>query len=141
MLGSTSFIHALKKLAREEFVPFRCEINQFPCPGDSEGRKLVGVMPGSDARLKLRAAWRVYAVRRDSSRRRAPAAAGTEWIEGAFIEPCHLARVGTPVAPLREGRARAASEAGHAASAELRRSRTVPLRRTQTERRDTARRS
>jgi hypothetical protein len=62
--GSAGFIHPLKKLAREEFVPFRCELNQFPCPGDSEGRKLVDVMPGSDARLKLRAAWRVYAVRR-----------------------------------------------------------------------------
>ncbi len=62
--GSAGFIHPLKKLAREEFGPFRCELNQFPCPGDSEGRKLVDVMPGSDARLKMRAAWRVYAVRR-----------------------------------------------------------------------------
>jgi hypothetical protein len=61
-LRSAGFIHPLKKLAREEFVPFRREFNQFPCPGDPEERKLIDVMPGSDARLKLRAAWRVYAV-------------------------------------------------------------------------------
>ncbi len=30
----------------------------------------------------------------DSSRRRAPAAADTEWIEGAFNKPGHRARVG-----------------------------------------------
>jgi hypothetical protein len=33
-------------------------------------------------------------IQTDSSRRRAPAAADTEWIEGAFIKPGHQARVG-----------------------------------------------
>ena len=64
VLNSAGFIHPLKKLAREEFVPFRREFNEFPCPGDPSGRKLIDAMPGSDARLKLRAAWRIYAVRR-----------------------------------------------------------------------------
>ena len=75
----------------------------------------------------------------DSSRRRAPAAADTEWIEGAFIKPGHRARVGAP--SLRPARIELAppERRAHRARAELRRSRTVPLRRTQ--RRYTARRS
>jgi hypothetical protein len=62
--NSAGFIHPLKKLARDEFIPFRREFNEFPCPGDPDGRKLIDVMPGDDTRLKLRAAWRLYAVRR-----------------------------------------------------------------------------
>jgi hypothetical protein len=64
VLNSAEWIHALKKLSREEFVQFRQEFYQFPCPGDQAGRKLIDVMPGDDERLKLRAAWRLYAVRK-----------------------------------------------------------------------------
>ena len=77
----------------------------------------------------------------DSSRRRAPAAADTEWIEGAFIKPGQRARVGGPGQSLRPARIELAppERRAHRAGAELRRGRTVPLRRTQ--RRLTARRS
>ena len=64
ILNSAGSIHPLKKLAREEFAPFRREFKEFPCPGDPDGRKLIDVMPGSNAQLKLRAAWRIYAARR-----------------------------------------------------------------------------
>ena len=76
---------------------------------------------------------------KDSSRRSAPEAADTESIEGAFIEPGQRARVGGP--SLRPARIELAppERRAHRAGAELRRSRTVPLRRTQ--RRYTARRS
>ena len=63
-MNSAGFIHPLKKLARDEFKPFRLAFSEFPCPGDLDGRKLIDVMPGSHAQLKLRAAWRLYAVRR-----------------------------------------------------------------------------
>jgi hypothetical protein len=64
VLNSAGFIHPLKKLSREEFAQFKREFNELPCPGDEEGRKLIEVMPGSDVGLKLRAAWRIYAVRK-----------------------------------------------------------------------------
>jgi hypothetical protein len=64
VLNSAGFIHPLKKLSREEFAQFKREFSEFPCPGDEEGRKLIEVMPGSDVGLKLRAAWRIYAVRK-----------------------------------------------------------------------------
>jgi hypothetical protein len=78
-------------------------------------------------------------VKHDSSRRRAPAAADTRSIGGAFIKPGQRARVCGP--SLRPARIELAppERRAHRARAELRRSRTVPLRRTQ--RRDTARRS
>ena len=68
---------------------------------------------------------------RDSSRRRAPATADTESIEGAFIKPGPMARVGGR--SLRPARIELAppERRAHRAGAELRRSRTVPLRRTQ----------
>ena len=77
--------------------------------------------------------------RTDSTRRRAPAAADTRLIGGAFIKPGQRARVGGP--SLRPARIELAppERRAHRARAELRRSRTVPLRRTQ--RRYTARRS
>ena len=68
VLNSAGFIHPLKTLAFQEFVPFRKEFETFPYPGDPQGRKLVDMMPGSDARLKLRVAWRIYAVRKLSQR-------------------------------------------------------------------------
>jgi hypothetical protein len=70
-------------------------------------------------------------VKKDSSRRRAPAAADTESIEGAFIKPGQRARVGG--LSLRPARIELAppERRAHRAGAELRRDRTVPLRRTQ----------
>ena len=64
ILGSAGYIHPLKKLSREEFAPFRREFKEYRCPGDLQGRKLIDVMPGTDTRLKLRAAWRIYAFRK-----------------------------------------------------------------------------
>ena len=64
IVNSAGFIHPLKKLSRDEFIPFKRDFNEFPRPGDPEGRKLIDMMPGGDARLKLRAAWRLYSVRR-----------------------------------------------------------------------------
>ncbi len=52
----SSLIHPLTKLSRKEFTQFRREFDQFPCPGEPDRRKLVDVMPGSDLKLKLRAA-------------------------------------------------------------------------------------
>lgn len=67
VLNSAEWIYALKNLSREEFVPFRQEFYDFLCPGDPEGRKLIDMMPGKDKKLKLRAAWRLYAVRKLSA--------------------------------------------------------------------------
>ena len=75
----------------------------------------------------------VFSIHEDSSRCRAPTAADTD---SESIEACSLSH-GPPgrrrctVALPREDRARAAVKAGPLASTELRRSRTVPLRRTQ----------